>query len=63
MSWIKRVEEEHDALVTKIGKLDLFLNHSDRGNASHTQVELLREQQIVMQKYADILRTRLEDFT
>jgi hypothetical protein len=54
-----RVQTEYDELVDKIGKLEVFLDHSDRGTASPAQVALLIEQLRAMCDYRDILKARL----
>ena len=56
-----RLVTELNELQDKINKLDAFMKIEAFNNISHFQQEMLKDQLIVMDKYAEILSLRIQD--
>lgn len=58
---IKKLEKELKKLDIKRGKLSKFLSKQNKKTLSANQLSLLQEQKQAMDKYAKVLKLRIED--
>ena len=58
---IKKLEQELRKLNVKRGKLSKFLSKQNKKTLSANQLSLLQEQKQAMDKYAKVLKLRIED--
>ncbi|GAB2065987.1 crAss001_48 related protein [Lactobacillus gasseri] len=58
---IKKPEKELKELNTKRNKLSKFLSKQNKKTLSANQLRLLKEQKQAMDKYAKVLKLRIED--
>ena len=58
---IKKLEKELRKLNVKRGKLSKFLSKQNKKTLSANQLSLLQEQKQAMDKYAKVLKLRIED--
>ncbi|MDX5080194.1 hypothetical protein SD937_02185 [Lactobacillus paragasseri] len=58
---IKKLEKELKELNTKRNKLSKFLSKQNKKTLSANQLRLLKEQKQAMDKYAKVLKLRIED--